>query len=439
MSLSVGHLDGSALPDVAVANRISNDVSVVFNPGGPASDEIRVAPGGTPRAVALADVNGDGAADIVVGRELSHPPLAILIGNGNGTFASPAPIGSIDAFPDAIAPGDLDADGDQDLVLASAPSGQVVVLLNNGAGVFTETSYAIGTAPSYPSDLAIGDVDADEDLDLMITASLSQHPPVLLLNAGNGMFSPADPFTPVVVDFVSAAIGDLTGDEVAQLTLLDFANSSVAVFPNDGEGAFGSPTFFPIGASTQPGGRVRLGDLDGDGHLDAVVGLFVQNPVIPVLLGDGMGGFEPADFFSAGAGISGIALCDLDADGDLDVAATAREDDRLVVLRNLTASPTSVSTSATPAGFALLPPRPNPGRAPTIAFQLPHLAQVRLSVYDLAGRLVARLVDGPRPAGLHSVQWLGTAGNGEKVAAGMYTLRMEAEWFREQRKIVLAR
>lgn len=439
MSLAVGHLGGSTLPDVVVANRISNNVSVLFDVGGPAGEQIQVAPGGVPRAVAIGDVNGDGKADIAVGREQFQPPLAILLNRGDDTFFAPAPVGSINVFPDAIWIGDLDADLDQDLVLASAPSNQVVVFLNDGAGAFAETPYSIGTAPSYPSDLAASDADDDGDFDLLITASLSQHPPVLLLNAGDGSFTQADPFTPVIVDFVSAAIGDLTGDGTAELALLHFGNSSVAVFPNDGAGAFGSPVFFSIGASTQPGGRVRLGDLDADGDLDAVVGLFLQNPSIPVLLGNGAGGFEAPQLFPAGAGISGIALADLDADGDLDVASISKDDDRLVVLRNLTASPTSIPLGGAANDFALAPPRPNPGRTPTIAFHLPRPVHVRLSVYDFAGRLVSRLVDAPRPAGEQSVLWLGTGENGERVSSGVYTVRLEAENFRDQRKIVLTR
>lgn len=185
---------------------------------------------------------------------------------------------------------------------------------------------------------------------------------------------------------------------------------------------------------------MRLGDLDADGDLDAVIGLFLQNPSIPVLLGNGADGFEAAQIFPAGAGgISGIALADLDADGDLDVAATAKDDDKLVVLRNLTASPTSIPSGGVANAFALALPRPNPGRTPTIAFHLSRPVHVRLSVYDLAGRLVSRLVDAPRPAGEHSILWLGTGENGERASSGVYTVRLEAEAFRDQRKIVLTR
>ncbi len=438
--LAVGNLDENPLPDIAVANRNSNDVSIVFNPAGPGAVEIRVAHGGTPDAVAIGDLNGDGHADVAVGRELAALPLAILHGHGDGSFDPPVPMGTIDVFPDAIWIGDLDADTDPDLVISSATSSGVIVYLNDGAGAFAETPYVIGTAPSYPGDLAVGDADDDGDLDLLITASLSMSPPVLLLNSGSGAFTPADPFTAEAGNFVSGAVGDLADDGTTELTLLDFNSSTLAVFPNEGDGAFGDPVRFPIGASTQPGGRVRLADLDDDGDLDAVVGLILQNPEIPVLLGNDSGGFDvPASYPAGGYGISGIALADMDADGDLDVAAVSKDDDLLVVLRNLTNAPTFVPHADTASGFALAPPRPNPARAPTIVFTLPRPAHVRLAVHDVAGRMVARLVDAPSVAGEHSVVWQGLADDGGRVTAGVYTLRLEADGHEAFQKIVLTR
>jgi hypothetical protein len=432
-------LGGSALPDLVVANRGSFDISILLDPAAPLAEEIRIFTGGIPRTAAIGDLDGDGDADIVVGRETSHPPLVIVRNEGGGTFAEPQPLGSFILFADEVRVADLDADGDQDIVLASGPSSKVIVFLNDGTGVFTETLYNIIAGPSYPSDAAVGDVDDDGDLDVLITASLSQLPPALLLNVGDGTFTNGDPFTTIAGEYVSGAIGVMAGDGNAELVMLRFSSGTIDVFPHEGGGAFGDPVSYSIGASTQPGGRVRLADLNSDGHLDAAVGLFMQNPSIPVLLADGAGGFEPAQHFPTGAGgISGIALADLDADGDLDVAATSTNEGVVVVLRNLT-SPTSVPGGSAAADFALLPPRPNPGPTPTIAFHLPRPAHVRLCIYDLAGRLVARLIDAPRLAGEHSVLWPGTGENGARVSSGVYTVRLETEGFRDQRKIVLTR
>jgi hypothetical protein len=90
-------------------------------------------------------------------------------------------------------------------------------------------------------------------------------------------------------------------------------------------------------------------------------------------------------------------------------------------------------TLAPPVAFALHPGRPNPFRSElTLAFDLPKESVVRLAVFDLQGREVARLVDGTRPAGHHSVTW----SRGGSIPPGVYLCRMEAGAFRAQRKIV---
>ncbi|MEM8558161.1 MAG: T9SS type A sorting domain-containing protein [Bacteroidota bacterium] len=79
---------------------------------------------------------------------------------------------------------------------------------------------------------------------------------------------------------------------------------------------------------------------------------------------------------------------------------------------------------APPADFALAAAYPNPfgARPATLAFDLPRAAEVRLVVYDLLGREVARLVDGPQEAGRHTVEL-----RPESLASGVYVVRFTAE------------
>jgi len=86
----------------------------------------------------------------------------------------------------------------------------------------------------------------------------------------------------------------------------------------------------------------------------------------------------------------------------------------------------SVAPAPRPDGFALLGAAPNPFNPSTeISFQMDQGGLVRLTVFDLAGREVARLMDGTRPAGRHSARWNGLTAQGRPVATGVYLARLE--------------
>jgi hypothetical protein len=115
----------------------------------------------------------------------------------------------------------------------------------------------------------------------------------------------------------------------------------------------------------------------------------------------------------------------------------AAVDDFELLAQNLSGAPEDVSASSR---FALLGSRPNPAlRGSTIAFQVPTSGPVRLSVYDVSGRLVRVLADRSFEAGAHQTTWDGTDDRGRAVASGAYYCRMEAGGFKVTRSVVLSR
>lgn len=88
----------------------------------------------------------------------------------------------------------------------------------------------------------------------------------------------------------------------------------------------------------------------------------------------------------------------------------------------------------------LLPNYPNPfNSATTIPFTLPQPLRTRLTIYDLAGRVVRVLVDAVEPAGKYEARWDGTSDRGQQVASGVYICRMEAGSFRDTRRMTLVK
>ena len=141
-----------------------------------------------PMSVAIGDLNGDDCLDLAAANNMSDN-VSVLLSNGDGTFAAAVHYDAGSA-PYSVAAGDLDRDGWLDLAVANEGSRNVSVLLNNGDGTFAEAvHYQVGR---YPVSVAIGDLDGDDWLDLAVAKDHESTDTVsVLLNNGDGTFAPA--------------------------------------------------------------------------------------------------------------------------------------------------------------------------------------------------------------------------------------------------------
>ncbi len=200
-------------------------------------------------------------------------------------FDHPAyPVGEV---PFSVATGDLDGDGDLDLVTANFHEGTISVLLNNGDGTFAaDVKYEAGFEPAS---VAIGDLDDDGDLDLVVSsgggADLNGYLPgtvSVLLNAGDGTF-PSQTIHGLGIRPFSVALGDLDGDDDLDMAIAISGSDSVEIMFNNGDGTFVLGAFLPTGDFP---GFIVIGDLNGDGDLDLAVTSWTQE-VVSVYLNKG--------------------------------------------------------------------------------------------------------------------------------------------------------
>lgn len=208
--------------------------------------------------------------------------------------------------------GDLDRDGDVDALTIGGSTFER--WLNNGAGTFTSTPHA---SPFFTEFIDLGDLDGDGDLDAFAVGSdLTSDEPRSFVwtwsNDGAGNFSMSAP-VPTFWTGVDGALGDLNGDGALDVYLVGWQGDQV--WFNDGAGEF---TPGAQGLERRFNQAVRLGDLDGDGDLDVFVspGEIVRGPRVLLNTGNGRFGI-PLELAPARLG-SGLALGDLDGDGDLD-------------------------------------------------------------------------------------------------------------------------
>ena len=331
----VRDFNGDGILDAATSNYADDSVSVLLGVGGGVlGTATRFAAGDGPKAITAGDFNGDGRLDLAVANEFTDD-MSILLGAGNGSFGTAASYAAGDG-PQAIANADVDGDGDLDVAVVDEQGGGVTVLRGRGNGTFTGAVF-YATA-SNARGVNFGDFDEDGDKDLAVA---NEGPPggvTLLFNDGNGGFGVHVALTAGSrPKHVSTA--DLNGDGHLDLAvsnegdILDPAPSTVSVFMGNGAGQFGIPVHYGVGILPK---SVHIGDLSGDAVPDLVVvdyglgGDATNN--VAVLVNDGAGGFEPAQYFLPDNGPKWAAIADLDSDGANDLAVSNNDSSDVSVL-----------------------------------------------------------------------------------------------------------
>ncbi len=150
----------------------------------------RVLPVGTqPYSVALGDFNGDQTPDLAVANRGSND-ISVLLGNSQGSFGAAINF-TVGMTPVSMAVGDFNGDKKTDLIVANSGTNNVSVLLGNGLGSFgAATNFDVGTSPYA---VAVGDVNGDNKLDLIV-ANNGNDTVSALLGDGQGSFGAATNF-----------------------------------------------------------------------------------------------------------------------------------------------------------------------------------------------------------------------------------------------------
>ncbi len=331
-SVTVGDLNGDGHPDVVVASLCGNDpkcagngtASVFLSNGKGALTPASVYTlGKGPISIALADVNGDKKLDLIaVNRD--DGTVMVLLGNGDGTFQEGVtyPAG---VSPISVSVGDFNKDGKPDLAIAALcgsagchQQGSVNILLGNGDGSFKSgASYDVGFSPAS---VAVGDVDGDGKLDLVVanscgkSAACSNGTASVLLGDGKGNFT-----LKTEVDLgkqvSSVALADLNQDGKLDLIAANSADNQVGVLLGNGDGTFSSQVPYAVGVG--PSGVV-VADFDGDGLPDVAVAN-LKNSTVSLLHGNGDGTLKTAVAYPVGMGPDALAALDLTGSGKLAV------------------------------------------------------------------------------------------------------------------------
>ncbi len=326
-AVKVADVNGDGIPDVIVTN--CGTATDIICPSGPSFVGVLLGNGnGTLRPVVLypsggtgalslsiADVNRDSMPDIVVANEQgpggfprSVGVVAILFGNGDGSFQAPVAASSEGAHTVSVE--DVNADGNPDLIVLTGGS-RIEVLLGNGHGAFGSPSYYLAPGIMTAFAMTVADLNNDRKLDI-------------------------------------AVVG-----------LDNWTQQRLGILLGNGDGSFIAGAKYPPGGSGFGTTPVTVADLNGDGAPDIAVGGYpfgVVNPcgtadgIVGVLIGTGLGTFrQVVTSDSGGAGPASLARGDLNGDGKPDLVVANFFGSSVGILLNNTVPfgyPTSISLTS---------------------------------------------------------------------------------------------
>ncbi len=268
----------------------------------------------SPGVLAAGDLDGDGDLDLMVA--LKDFLTVQVVTNQAGTLVAGAQFGTGDETK-SIDLGDIDGDGDLDAITVNRRDDSATLLVNTGGGAFTGTQFATGADPRGAT---FGDFDGDGDLDIAMSAHDDRL--IDILRNTNGSFSPWTSLSTgaqLRPEGVTATDLDGDGDDDLAAAVNGAIGDFAAVWLSGG-GGFGAMNTTASGGTNAS--EIATADLDCNGLPDLVV-LNIDSPNLGVLQNLG-GTFGAATTVAVGTDPEYIAIGDADGDGDLDIAATSR-------------------------------------------------------------------------------------------------------------------
>ncbi len=425
-STALGDINADGKPDVVVVNRDNSTVSVLINttPTGAASfsydGRIDYATDGTPHSVSLADLNGDGLIDMALtgqntvsvfinrtvpgtttsnfdvrfDRPIGYSALHIVTGDMNGdgkpdlidanvgsstvsvfvnTFPSPSTSVALSAAQDSttgsaaasVAVGDFNGDGKPDIAVPDPAHNAVSVLFNQSQPGAYESDFGAPqnfSTDSGPFAVAVGDFNGDGKPDIAVTSDTSNTVSVLfnttIPGSSTANFSTSEEFA-TGAGPRSIAVGDLNGDGKLEIVVGNYSTNTISVFYNTTTPGAATPSFAPkqdFTAGTAPR-SVVLGDLNGDGRLDIATAnsgsssaSVLLNTTAP---GDSTFSFSANQQYGVGAQPKSISIGDVNGDGRADLAVVSTTSNNVSVLFNNTNAGASLPAFLTKQDFAL--------------------------------------------------------------------------------------
>ena len=313
---TLADVNGDGKLDLITSLYMTDSVTVQLGNGDGtflAATNILIESGFAPAESHLFSLRGNGVLDLVVA-SFNLNEIAVLMGNGNGTFQSPITytVGSSSNVAYSLTAGDFNHDGNLDIAVANTGDGTVSILLGDGTGTLTPSGLPIRVGTD-PEAIRAGDFDGDGYSDLVV-ANYADGTVTTLLNNKSGGFTRTTVAVGSSADSGPQALAITGSGSSLLLAVANYRDNTVSVMQSDGTGSFGAQTIIPVGKGPDD---VNFADFNGDGTPDLAVSNYSDGTVNLVLAP--AGSHQVLGPFKVGNNPYSAAVGDLNLDGTPDL------------------------------------------------------------------------------------------------------------------------
>ena len=317
ISLKAEDVNGDGKQDLISMDRNGNTFSAYIGNGdGTFLARVSYATGGGGSAgIVIADVNGDQKLDVL---NTISGSLRVSLGNGDGSFKVSVSYAS-SANSQELTMGDLNHDGIQDIVVGDK-NGFLTVYVGNSNGSYrAATTYTIGNNANIRESISLGDLNNDGNLDL-VSNDANDHTISILFGNGNGSFSSRLTLSIPAPNTTTGSIKaiDVNHDGIADIIASN--SNAMLIYQGNGDGTFNAAKSYKADGGTS--NDFVYADLNGDGVGDIAESGVNGFSLYSVLLGNSDGSFAAASTHEAFQTGNAITAADLNGDGVLDIAVT---------------------------------------------------------------------------------------------------------------------
>lgn len=322
-----GDINGDGADDIMVITRGSENISILIQQNGqliePVGAPLQIAGNrlGLRSRLKLADLDGDGASELLASSFMTR--LSLITQSRPGRLlAPPANLVGSQIQPDELVVKDLNGDGLQDII--GLGNGGLEVQLQNAVGKFVilQGLPNIGAVAGQEGGLAVGDVNSDDLLDIIAIPDTQGSAVVVLLQQQDGSFVMASG-GPLIAgtNVFELALGDFNGDNRLDIAVSNTGDSTITVFEQTAQGGLVEAAFSPL-QSVLDISEIYAVDINSDGRMD-LSGYGVDGCELDFLLQDSSGVPTTAPYAPLLLDVApgGVAFADLDNDGFMDFVA----------------------------------------------------------------------------------------------------------------------